>query len=204
MRKFVVGLVAIVATTMAVNAAPMPAIDFTTAGFGFTNGQWSLGFQFATGAQGGRVSQLGFWDDGANGLTQSHNVGIYNMSGTLLASTTITNANALGADGFRYGNIADLILAANTSYVIAATTGNENYMWDPVGFTTSPLITFQGDRYTPSTTLAFPTLGPSGVNGWFGPNFIVSEVPEPMSLALFGGLVAVGGVVARRRMKVTA
>jgi hypothetical protein len=145
------------------------AVDFTSPTENFTNGAWSLGFEFTTNTAV-TVTALGFFDGGQDGLAESHDVGIFDGVGNLLVSGTVTNGSAL--DGwFRYVWVTPTVLPAGAMYRIAAATGSENYTWDPTDFTVNPSITYIGDRYVASTTLAFPTEGPSEAAGYFGPNF---------------------------------
>jgi len=189
-----------VGAMMSSHAALSTAIDFTKPGSDFTNNTWSLGFTF-TANQNISVTRLGFYDDRKNGLTERHEVGLFDMSGSLLGSAFVDNGDAL--DGwFRYDAVAAINLTSGTDYVIAATTGLENYTWDPVGFFVNPAISFVEDRFSLSASLVFPTIA-SGVSGWFGPNFqweVSNEgnIPEPGSLMLVG-LALVGLSRVRRR-----
>lgn len=184
--------------------ADTPAIDFTTPTVDFTNNTWSLGFKFTTNTNI-TVNSLGFYDDQKNGLSERHEVGIYDSLQNLLASTVVTTADPL--DGFfRYASIVPLNLAAGQTYYVAGTTGGENYTWDPTGFTVDPAITFNSDKYVVSTVLAFPGDGPDNVHGYFGPNFkldgsVAPQVPEPGSLALLVGVAVPGGLLALRRAR---
>ncbi|MDZ8051209.1 MAG: PEP-CTERM sorting domain-containing protein [Aulosira sp. ZfuVER01] len=166
------------------------AINFDSPTVDFTNGAWSLGFKFSTNKQV-TVNQLGFYDDQKNDLTQTHDVGIFNDAGALLVSGTVKPGDTL--DGwFRYTSVAQTILDAGKTFVIAATTGSENYTWNPNGFTVDPAINLINDIYKSSAALAFPTDGPDQVKGYFGPNFKTAEsVPEPLTL---GGTVLAGGI----------
>lgn len=191
----------------------IPAIDFLDVTQNFTNGSWSLGFEFTT-TQDITVTHLGFYDDLVNGLTQSHDVGIYDISSeNLLASTTVNNGDPL--DGFfRYNPLAaPLNLSANNTYRIAAVTGSENYTWAPVGFTADPALVFNGSVYTSSASLVYPSTSQIDTDGYFGPNFqfeLASNqggqggeggvVPEPMTLSLFGAGLA--GLLGSRSRKI--
>jgi hypothetical protein len=127
--------------------AQTPAFTLS-GGSDFNNGQWSLGFQ----------------------LAQSHDVGIFDLGGNLLTSATVNPSDPL-TGLFRYTSITPYDLVAGTQYVIASTTGSENYNYNPATFATAPEISFVSDRYVSSTALAFPVDGPVNVAGWFGPNF---------------------------------
>jgi hypothetical protein len=178
-------------------AAHAAAINFDSPTTDFTNGEWSLGFKFSTN-QKITVNQLGFYDDQKNDLTQTHDVGIFNEIGQLLVTGTVKPGDTL--DGwFRYTSVSQTILDAGKTFIIAATTGSENYTWNPNGFTVDPAINFINDVYQSSSTLVLPEVGTSGVNGWFGPNFKTAEsVPEPLTL---GGTALAGamGLLIKKR-----
>ncbi len=178
-------------------------VDFANPGIVLNNGAFTLGFTFQVNSTIS-VDGLGFFDDGKNGLTQSHNVGLWTGTGTLLASAMVTNANALDS-WFRYATISTLTLAPGT-YVVAATSGSENYAYEPIGFFTAPQITFVRDSFVFGPTLAFPTQ--TDVNatiGFFGGNVRLANVgamvvPEAGSAAWLL-LVGLGGLaLARRRL----
>lgn len=195
------GIIAL-GTTGAANAAAIsgtPAIDFSSPTTDFTNGAWSLGFKFSTNKTI-KVESLGFYDDLKNDLTESHDVGIYDNSGNLLVSGTVNPGDLL--DGwFRYTSVASTVLQAGKTYFIAATTGSENYTWNPNGFTVAPFINFLEDKYVVSNVLAFPVNGPSGFNGFFGPNFTAAPVPEPFTMLGVATAMGFGATFKRKLAK---
>ena len=175
------------------------AIDFSSVNNNFTNGSWSLGFEFSTNTDI-IVTSLGFYDDFKNGLTEAHDIGIYDNTGTLLVSSTVDNTSSL--DGwFRWVSISDTFLGAGSNYFIAAVTGSENYTWDPNGFIVDPNINFIADAYIQSTILTMPN-NSNNVRGIFGANFdykTVAPVPEPATLLLFGfSILGIAGVSRRK------
>ena len=48
------------------------------------NNNWSLGWEFRVGSSAISVNRLGFYDQGLNGLADSHAVGIFTTTGSLL------------------------------------------------------------------------------------------------------------------------
>jgi len=191
-------------------AASMNAIDFTVPGINSTNSQWSLGFQFTTNKTV-NVTALGFYDDDQNGLTEAHEVGIFDDRGTLLVNVTVNPEASL--DGFfRYTSVAPTVLQAGKTFFIAAATGAEKYTFNPTDFSVNPNITFVASAFRASTTLVFPgdTLASSGDNpgrlitsdtntGYFGPNFKADDVVAVPTPALLPGLLSLGVSVWRKR-----
>lgn len=178
-------------------------VDFTSA-TGFTNNAWSLGWSFTVNNPF-TVTALGFFDDGKDGFSQSHDVGLYTSGGTLLASATVTTGNAL-TSFWRFAAIAPLTLGTG-SYVIAGTTGGENYPLNGAsGIALNPNITFGTDWFTLSNTLVFPTSSSGLSDAWLAPNFLGQDngnpeevVPEPATMTLLAsGLV---GLAAKSRRK---
>lgn len=181
---------------VAASSAFGQAWEFSGISINFTNGPWSLGCQFDV-LNPVSVYALGSYDDNGDGfLSGSQDVGIFDMSSNLLASTTVTSSDSL-IGHFRYASITPLYLAAGR-YMIASTTGSDNYTWGTVGFYTDPNIAYVTDAFTSSTSLVAPTGGSNGLSdGWWGPNMLLHPVPEPASMAVLGlGLLA---VVRRRK-----
>jgi hypothetical protein len=177
-----------------------PGIPFSSAG---TTG-YSLGWEFTTNGTIS-VTSLGYLDDG--GLTETHDVGIYDSTGVLLASATIDGSGT--QDGFfNYVSIAPLTLTAGQTYQIMATSGLADiYTYFASDMTVDPSITYDQDEYSYDNVLSDgqysygETVASGG--GAFGPNFLesstVAATPEPGSLALLAtGLLGFAGVVKRR------
>jgi hypothetical protein len=191
-----VSLVALMAAPALANLA----IDFSDGSANdFSNGSWSLGFKFTTNDAPVTVTQLGFYDDGKNGLTENHDVGIFDSAGNVLVSATVLTTDAL-TSWFRFHSITPYTLAANQTYFIQAVTGSEHYTYFPAGFSVDPAITFATDAWkNPQTNaLAFPNSSygfTQDQGSLFGPNFVMgAEVPVPPTILLLGsGLLGLGG-----------
>jgi len=179
-----------------------PAITSYVPGTDFTNAAWSLGWEFQVGSGAITVTDLGVYDDFANDFTESHEVGIYDLSGTLLVSGTVNPGDILSGF-FRYTSVAPTNLAANTNYIVTAATRSENYGFFPSLITFDPAISYVRDRFQFSNTLVFPSnsTGFAAGEGIYGGTFgfipSVTAVPEPSSMVMLG-LGALGMAFARR------
>jgi hypothetical protein len=147
---------------------------------------------------------MSFFDSGQDGLVDSHPMGIWDSSGTMLVSATVDagTANPLH-DKFRAVAVAPTFLTPG-AYRIGALFANGN---DPnifptfiTGFSTAPEITFIRSASAVGPTLTNPTptffnMGPA----YFGPNFEYQSVPEPGSLTLVGSVAVLAALFYRKR-----
>src|SRR6266850_1927080 len=78
-------------------------------------GGYTSGTEFTVGSQPLSVAQLGAYDAGANGLVESHDVGLWDSANTLLGSVTVpSGTGATLAGTYRYTALATpVILLAN-------------------------------------------------------------------------------------------
>jgi hypothetical protein len=162
-----------------------------------------LGFNFTVSAVSDiTVTQLGVLDSGINvlngvplGLVDDHEVGLWNIEGTLLGRALVPKGTGASLfDWFRYADIIPtnpsvlaVTLEAGHTYTIGALYPSnsdpvyafDQAIWpsdlDPTGLTSDPATTFGSPLYTNSSTLACPTV-PDEVYGgaypaFFGPNF---------------------------------
>jgi hypothetical protein len=177
---------------------PAYTIKDTIAVGAVNNPPFTLGFSF-TANSNFSVQALGFFDSGQNGILESHPIGVFTESGTLLTSTTIPSGTAAPLiNQFRYANISPVTLIAGQTYLIGAlyTTNQELFFYpdQATGFVANPLITYNGARYVDGATLKAPIGIPSGSGGYFGPNMLLGPAaPEPGSLAL---LIPVLGIAS--------
>jgi len=92
----------------------------------------TVGVEFTIGLEDRILDSLGFFDKNEDGLSSSHQVGIWNSGGTLLGSVTVqAHATSFLLDGFRYETISGgpINLQANQTYTIGAETFNGGDIW---------------------------------------------------------------------------
>ncbi|MGH8290652.1 MAG: PEP-CTERM sorting domain-containing protein [Steroidobacteraceae bacterium] len=195
--------------TYTTGGADPPAISFTGVTQNFTDGSWSLGFEFSP-TTALDVSALGFYNAnltggsvGLSNCTGCGEVGLYNSTGTLLVSGQVTSSGAQVGD-FNYVSVPTTGLIAGQDYYLLAETGNADYTFDPNGLGINPDINWIGELETRGSSLTFTTNGEANeYPGWgiYGPNVeLSSSVPEPGSLMLIAlGLVGLGLIRWTRR-----
>ncbi len=160
------------------------------------------------------VTQLGVFDQGGDGLVNSHAVGIWAADGTLLASTTIpAGAVATLVDGYRYMPITPVLIPpgafpipSHFTALVAAeySIGDADDLVTPLlGGYVGPVFATSYDGsptrgfYGLGAGLPFPSQHLPVPEGSTGPAFLevnfqfnVVQVPEPsVSLLLVPGLL---------------
>lgn len=200
--------------TMSAAALAVPAISFdeATGSSGF-NQEQSVGWQFNVNSAI-RVTGLGWFDQGANGLGREHTVGIWDGVGNLLTSILVPVGTAAPLDGqYRIVPIVPIILSVDTGYIV----GGQNFLnsGDRLAANVTQLV-HASIGYVDATFSSLggfqrPTFFSSATTGFYGPMFALdsdlqppspSGVPEPSTLVLLGlGLLGVVGFRRRRSPK---
>lgn len=169
----------------------------------------TIGFQFSVNSAV-NLTALGYWDHNSDGLFDSHEVGVWDSGGNLIASLTVPSGTAgtlLG--GFRFVDLTTPVALAVGNYVIGGFTlagteavARDRFLVEPT-LTLAPQISFLEDRSVLGNTLALPTSSSPFLNAaFFGPNLQIDvpgppngEIPEPstvVSMAMGLALVVLG------------
>ncbi len=181
------------------------ALSYTSLNNSFLDGgNRMIGWQFSV-TENIDVSALGWFDWNEDGLNRSHEVGIWNISGSnLITSTTIPSGTVATLDsGFRYTSLTSSVtLQTGQTYIIAGhDIGNSGdpHVWDALlsgfnnqvnGFNVDARITLQDAVGSPAGSFSFPTgtIGDAR-QALMGPNLVI--IPEPSTTVLMmGGMFA--------------
>ena len=128
----------------------------------------NLGMVFTANANFA-VSALGFYVQ--PDLTGGETVGLYDMSGNLLASTVVSLSDPQ-TDGYAFHSITPVALTAGQQYDVVAFIGNNDYGYSySTAPATNPDVTFDYGNYLYTGSLAFPTVHGSN---YYGPNFEIA------------------------------
>ena len=196
--------------------ADTTALSFASAGGTTITGSGidTLGWAFTLSAPV-TVTQLGVWDKDGLGLSEQHQVTIWNFDGSVIeAQMTVPSGTTAPIDsGFRYVTLTTPVLLPAGDYTIGAlygsprSTSNEDVAINASGISTNSPVIYQGSRGEAGD--AYPAtdnyIGQS--NSYFGPNFqIASPVSAPDSGSTFGllsvSLVILLGANRLRRLRV--
>jgi hypothetical protein len=196
---------AVAAASLSAAKAQQLGVDFSYPSTNFSNGAWTLGYEFYVNSSV-TVTGLAVYDPNGNNfdigtaLPQSQEVGLWDSSGNLLTSTWVNAGTTptLGNGWFASASTTPVVLTAGDYYTVGATSGSENYTWNPTGFTSISQISFVSDEFVSGGSLQFPT-SYSGVTGWFGGNIVVGgSVPDACPTWMLAA-VAFSAIIALRR-----
>ena len=151
---------------------------------------------------GQTITSLGFYDQGQDGIATSYQLGLWDSSQNLLATTTVTPSSPLTGD-FRYAAISPVTLTSSPFTIGVLLPPNPPDVWLDnallvlgVGFTGAGTGQFSGL----SGSLVFPSNSETSNNYYVvNANGPVPPVPEPSSALLTA--IAMMGMVTRRRTR---
>lgn len=174
------------------------------AGSGTATVPSTIGLQFST-TKDFTVTHLSFYDEGSDGLNESHTIGLWDQQQNLIVSAVIPSGTqaSLSADGaWRLADVQDFVLPAGTNYMVGATFSAVN--GDPLYTSIGPAIpgvTDGGGYVSLGAGLLFPDPSMRIRRGWGVAGIFV--VPEP-SVAVLLGFGVVPVFLSRRRGRRTS
>ena len=197
-----IALACLIAITGSSGALASPAITSFNLPSIFVGGDFVVGYQF-TATDNQNVTALGYYDQDQNGLAVSHNVGIYDIAGNLLASSAVGPGSYL-LSGFRYVDLASAFsLNGGSQYRIAGTTAsNDGWVFQAEDIATNG-ISYGGSYFADGSSLAFPSKQ-ANTREYLTVNFLTAAgaVPEPTTWAMMLlGFGAIGFATRRRKEK---
>lgn len=144
----------------------------------------TVGYRF-TVATSLDVDGLGFYDSAGDGLARSHDVGLWNNSGTLVTSVTVAaGTGATLANGYRWVTLSPpVLLSGGGTYTIGAqvASGSGDAWPDVTGggmINTFIVSTDWASRHSDvSVPLVYPTYGYKTSDGFMAPNLRAQIAP---------------------------
>jgi hypothetical protein len=161
-------------------------------GYLFSNGNgFTVGDLFRVGADPLQITSLGMFDGGAPGLDQSHSVGLWTDSGTLLGRVDFSpGLSGSSANGFLYLTLSSPVTlqpgsqyVIGVSYPVGSTDGvHVNDSIETETWSSAAHLVF--GRYTADGAgFIFPPYSVGGLS-YVGPNALFTVVPEPGTVGL--------------------
>jgi len=226
MKKTLIPLIATAALSLAVNREALaqtvdgstlfnPNIDLSSGAqngyVGYVGGIFLTSYNYYP-----QVNYLGYYDNGGNGLANSHVVSLWDASAgnTLLATVTVpAGTSAPLVDGFRWVQLPSTVgLTYNNYYIIDAQVDNVDTWGDLI--TGAGQVTFSGQyanldggyefsragRYGGSDPASNQAGGSDAIYPAANLGYNVIPVPEPATLSLVGiGMAAVLGFIRKQK-----
>ncbi|MEB3361459.1 MAG: hypothetical protein VKI42_04970 [Synechococcaceae cyanobacterium] len=198
-------------TTMGIpKALAIPAFTFKTppspTGESLTNPPFTLGWSFnVSPGKSFVVDALGAFDSNGDGLASSHDIGLWDGGGNLLASVLGVTGDSLPlVDNFRYKTLTSPVTLSGGTYYVGATwldgTDPNTFPGDILELNFVDGINFRQNQFVAGALLAFPGASTGPSLAYYGPN--VDFRPAPAPLPVLGAAAAFGYTrKLRRRVK---
>ncbi|MFT7054288.1 MAG: hypothetical protein ACJAU1_001850 [Psychromonas sp.] len=184
------------------------ATDPNQSGYSWANE--SLGNVFSVN-QDIWVYSLGIWDEGADGLSNSYQISLFDQSQNVLASSEVlSGVSSRLEEETRWSDLlSPIMLSSGTNYTLATYRPNSDDLFQWVtnsNVTIASEINLLNDNYSEGSnngTPIFPTSS-EGRDGIFGVNMqystsAPSEVPGPSTIVIFS--LALLGLTTRKLSK---
>lgn len=171
-----------------------PGIDNLSGGINTANGSWTLGYEFNL-SNASVIDALGSYDENGDGLNGKYEIGLWDTSGNLLRTASVSGSGDPLVSSFRWADIVDITLAPG-NYIVASAgdwaANGDNYFYS--GSYTTNGLTYVIDKYINGGNLQFPVASGGGVApGWLGGNVsLIPAPPVPGPLPLLGAGAAFG------------
>jgi hypothetical protein len=203
--KIALAIVVAIASPSAAHAASILATS-PSGLLWYQNAEGVLGYKLDVLDDDFLVTRLGFYDRFGDGLTFSHDIGLWaETGGAPLASATLAAGSGAPLEaGFRWVDLTTpVLLSSNTSYFLAATFVMNDLLDSSLGNAViDPAFSVvNAAHYADGPGLLFPASHSPGVQGFFGPNLSGNAVPDPASSVFLLGAAGLGLVAIRRRLE---
>ena len=167
--------------------AILPGIDNLSGGTIDSNGSWTLGYEFNL-SKTSVIDALGSYDQNGDGLNGRYDIGLWDTSGNLLSTASVSGSGDPLVSSFRWADIADITLGPG-NYIVASagawSANGDNYFYS--GSYTTNVLTYVIDKYIVGSSLQFPISSGGGVApGWLGGNVSFETTPVPAPLPFLG------------------
>jgi len=175
-----------------------------TGNAGVSTGE-TLGYGFNVGSQPISIYSLGLWSwNDTTSWVEGSQLGVWDSSGSLVASVTLPASPSLVLDSIVYENITPVVLNANSTYSIGFYNTGQMIMGGT--FAPGPDITIDYPQMSfYASGLSFPNqvLSVYGNVPWLGANALydIVSVPEPSTARLVAVLGSLMGAWFLRRIQ---
>ena len=212
MRKIIFSFV-LLACVSSFAKASVIGLDIESDGSKVTpkSGSFTLGWKFSL-SESVVLTALGTWDQGADGLNESQQVGLWGknedneawnlLKDVVVDNSAISEASASNEGQWLFANVEETLLKAGEYVIGAHNNGNSGDAWQQgdTGISTDSRLTWIESRNFGPGSFEFPNKVSSGTQ-FFGPNLMFKSVsvPEPGTLGLF--IASLTGLWLARKSK---